>query len=631
MSEARKILKQYWSYDQFRPLQEEIVAAAMDQKDVLALLPTGGGKSICFQVPALLKEGCTIVVSPLIALMSDQVENLRKRGIHAIALNSSLNAHQKDLALQNAANGYYKLIYVSPESLQSEKLLHRLSFIPISMLVVDEAHCISEWGYDFRPAYLEIARLRELFPTISCMALTATATPKVAEDIQKRLAFRSEAKLFSKSFARPELAYNVIHTEAKTERLLELLQKVKGTALVYLRNRKACVEIANWLVDMGLSADFYHAGLSLEIRSRKQKNWLENKCRVMVCTNAFGMGIDKPDVRLVVHLDLPDSLEAYFQEAGRAARDGKQSYSFVLVGPSDTTVLRKKHLDSFPDREELLRVYRALLNYLQIGVGSSEGASFEFDLAEFAQNYRMKPGRVYRCLLILQKEAVLELSEQGQFLSKVFLKADRRTLYDYQLKNPAFDILIKTLLRSYGGLDIDYGTINENLLANRLNTSTYKVKQALRQMANHGLMDYLEASDKSRIVLLQERRDLASLNLSTEHLERRKAEIEHRIKAVIDFVAPGETCRLKRLLAYFGEDHKLNCGQCDVCRRKANKSDSKHQLEVIKSILATGPRDLASLASHFEDRPSFNHALRLGLELEEIIQKGGSLYLKGES
>lgn len=631
MTKAREILKQYWHFDQFRPLQEDIVNAALEGKDVLALLPTGGGKSICFQVPSMAQDGCSIVISPLIALMTDQVENLKKRGISAIAINSSLDSNQRELALHNAANGYYKFIYLSPESLESERLLHRLSFVRVNQIVVDEAHCISQWGYDFRPAYLNISKLRDLFPEIPCLALTATATEAVALDIQEKLKFKEAAPFFRKSFERPELAYNVLHIEAKSERLLELLRKIPGSALVYLRNRKATVEIARWLMDMGVSADYYHAGLALEERQQKQTKWINGKTRLMVCTNAFGMGIDKADVRLVIHLDLPDSLEAYFQEAGRAARDGRKAFSFVLVGPHDAELLRKKHLEGFPEREEVTRVYRALLNYLQIGIGSAEGSSYDFDLEMFAKQYRLKSGRVYRCLQILQKEGIIELNEKGQYFSRLFLKADRRTLYDYQLRNPELDRLLKVLMRSYGGMDLDYVRIQENTLAARLDTSTYKIKQALRHLANHGLAEYQEASEKSKIILLKERQDFSNLQLSEAHLERRKAEIEYRIEAVLKFIANDGTCRLKKLLAYFGERKTDDCGQCDVCRRRKQKSSLDSYRKEIKEILKGKPLELRNLADQFENKVLFSEALRRCLELEEISQKGSTLYLKGPS
>lgn len=618
--DIHKILKQYWGYSQFRPVQEDIINSSLSGKDTLALLPTGGGKSICFQVPALAEEGCALVISPLIALMTDQVENLKQVGINAVAINSSLNSNQKELALHNASNGYYKFIYLSPESLQSEKLMHRLSFVKVNSLVVDEAHCISQWGYDFRPPYLEIYKLRELFPDVPFLALTATATPKVVEDIQQKLHFREGAQVFQKSFARPELAYNVLKTDNKWGRCKELLEKVKGTALIYLRNRKGTMEVAKWLKETGYSADFYHAGLSLEQRQQKQKDWVENRCRVMVCTNAFGMGIDKPDVRLIIHLDLPDSLEAYFQEAGRGARDGRKAWSFVLVGPTDVIQLRQKFLNSFPHRKDVVRVYRALLNFLQIGIGSAEGSVYDFDLQAFSNRYRFSPNLALQALGILNKEGILEFNAQGRSFSLLRIKADRRTLYDYQLQNPAMDQVLKLLLRSYGGLDLDFGRINENLLAQRINTSTYKIKAALKQMQSHELIEYRPASDEASIALLEDRQHFKDLKLSEEFLEKRKQELLEQLEAVIRFVEKDDLCRLKNLLAYFGEEIKEDCGQCDVCRRRKAKPEDCRSKQI--RALENGPQSYADLIAVCQNRQKAEQSIRR-LLAEEVLKKDG--------
>lgn len=624
-NDIKQILKQYWGYSAFRPVQEDIINSALAGHDTLALLPTGGGKSICFQVPGMSKEGCTLVVSPLIALMTDQVENLKQLGVNAVALNSSLSASQKELVLHNASNNYYKFIYLSPESLQSEKLQHRLSFINVNFIVVDEAHCISQWGYDFRPPYLEIYKLREVFPEIPILALTATATPRVVQDIQDKLKFKAGSKVFSKSFARPELAYNVLQTDNKWGRCKELLEKVKGTALIYLRNRKGTMEVAKWLSETGFSADYYHAGLSLEQRQKKQRDWIENRCRIMVCTNAFGMGIDKADVRLVIHLDLPDSLEAYFQEAGRAARDGKKSWSFVLVGPADVPQLRQKFLNSFPDRKDVIRVYRALLNFLQIGFGSAEGSTYEFDLQSFCDRYRFSPNKVLQALSILNKEGILEFNAQGRHSSMLHIKADKRTLYDYQLRNPSLDKLIKLIQRSYGGLDLDFGRINENTLARRLNISTYKLKGALKQMQSHELVDYRPASDKGSIALLHDRQHFRDLDLSEEFLEKRKEELLQGINAVIKFVEDDQQCRLKTLLLYFGEELRDDCGQCDVCRRrKAQAEDCRSK---ILAALKNGAVSYSDLLSLCKDRAKAKAELRQLLAEEKLSSDGNLLSL----
>jgi len=626
--DIHEILKQYWSFDQFRPLQETIINSVLEGRDTLALLPTGGGKSLCFQVPALAREGCALVISPLIALMTDQVEALKRQGISAIALNSSLNSNQKELALHNASNGYYKFIYLSPESLKSEKLLHRLSFITVNFLVIDEAHCISQWGYDFRPNYLEIAKLRLVFDEAPMMALTATATPKVVEDIQKRLEFKVDAQVFRKSFARDELSYNVLKTEDKWGRCKELLQKVKGSSLIYLRNRKGTMEVAKWLKETGYNADFYHAGLSIEQRKLRQSDWVENRTRIMVCTNAFGMGIDKPDVRLIIHLDLPDSLEAYFQEAGRAARDGRKSYSYVLLGPSDVAQLRQKFLAGFPSRDEVVRIYRALINHLQIGIGSAEGSNFDFDIAEFSQKYRLKPQMVMQALNILNKEGVLEFNLDGRFFSLLHIKADRRTLYDYQLRNPKMDEVLKVLLRSYGGLDIDFGRIDENLIAQRINSSTYKVKSAIEEMASHGLVDYLPAGQVGAIALLEDRQHFRDLKLSTVFLEDRKEELQNRLNWVIRFVEDDHQCRLKTLLAYFGEEYPEDCQNCDVCRRKRAHQASKKSIKLdLLEKLSNKEQDYQLIISEAEDPEGMKKEIRTLLAEERIAINGNTIRL----
>lgn len=623
MSKIHTILKQYWGYATFRPLQEDIIQSALNGRDTLALLPTGGGKSICFQVPALAEEGCALVISPLIALMRDQVDNLQKRGVNALSLNSTLNARDKEIALQNAANGYYKFIYLSPEALDSEWLISRLEQIKINFLVVDEAHCISQWGYDFRPAYLKIAQFRERFPQFPCIALTATATPKVIEDIQANLNFKSGA-LFKKSFRRPELSYNVVHTENKWERALAILERVKGSAIIYQRNRRGTVETAQWLAAQGLSCTFYHAGLGADERQKRQDAWIRGQIRVMVCTNAFGMGIDKPDVRLVLHLDLPDSVEAYFQEAGRAARDGKKAYSVVLVGPADAAQLKARYLDSFPNREMVVRVYKALMNFLQIASGSIEGSRFPFDLLAFTKQYRLSPQTSLQALKILNREGILEFNEQGQYMGRLKILANRRDLYDFQLRNPELDSLIQTLSRSYGGLEVEYRNIDENLLAKRLNISTKPLKQSLKLLHQHGMVDYEPAQNTGELILLKDRSSVADLQLSEEHIEKRKAELEERLSAVLNFVHRNEVCRLVSLLEYFGEDTEP-CGSCDVCR---NKDQSKDWVGMVKNAVYQKPATLSFWQDYWKHQPQALKALRNLLSSEVIFEEERVLKLK---
>lgn len=585
MSEIHHILKKYWGYDAFRPLQEDIIQSALAGKDSLALLPTGGGKSICFQVPVMAREGLGLVVSPLIALMSDQVAQLKQRGIRAVALNSTLSAREKELALQNAANGYYKFIYLSPEKLRNEEFRQRLKYLKINFLIVDEAHCISQWGYDFRPPYLEIAAARELLPEVPVLALTATATPVVVQDIQDRLHFGPNGAVFRKSFQRPELSYNVLHTENKWERARRILNRIPGTAIIYLRNRRGTVEVSQWLQSLGYSADFYHAGLSSAERAEKQADWIENRTRIMVCTNAFGMGIDKPDVRLVLHLDLPDSLEAYFQEAGRGARDGKQAYAVLLVGPSDCQSLLRKHLGHFPDRAFMQRCYHAIANYLRLANGAGEGQSFPFSFSDFIKQYRLPPMMTHNAFSILAREGLLEFSESLRQAAKVLIKADRRTLYEYQVRNEHIHQLVLSLTRSYGGLDTDFGQIDEDLIAQRLNISTYRVKEGLQHMHQQGLIEYQAASDGEQLRFLQARKSPKELVISQENLERRRQQLEARLKAMVDFVNNSQVCRSVQVLAYFGESPSPQCGQCEVCRRKARIALSHKELEAFSQSL----------------------------------------------
>ncbi len=567
-----KVLKQHWGYDNFRPLQEDIILSAMSGKDTLALLPTGGGKSICFQVPVMAAEGIGLVVSPLIALMDDQVQNLKKLNIPAIALTSGYSYREIDLALENCVQGKYKFLYLSPERLKSELVQERLKRMKVNLLAVDEAHCISQWGYDFRPPYLEIAEIRKLLANVPVLALTATATPRVVEDIQQKLNFR-QTNVFQKSFYRSNLHYNVLKTEKKWSKTLEILQKIPGTAIIYARNRRHTVEIAEWLKKNGFTADHYHAGLSTAERKSKQQEWIQNKTRIMVCTNAFGMGIDKPDVRLVLHLDLPDSLEAYFQEAGRGGRDGNTSYSVILVGPSDIEDLRSKYLQSFPELDFIKHVHQCLFNHLQLATGSGEGISYDFDFNVFVKKYSLPSLKTYQAFKIMEKEGLIQLNEGFERSSKILITTDKTTLYDFQLRHPKLDGFIKTLLRSYGGLDTEYTSINENLLAARLKIPYEEVKKILLHLKKQGVIDYQPREEKSFITVNENRQQAKHLSVSPENHRYRFEDLKKRIGAVTDFVESDHICRSKLLLNYFGEKSTTECGHCDVCRKKDNQSD----------------------------------------------------------
>lgn len=577
-NEILQILKKYWGYPAFRESQEEIILSALNGLDTLALLPTGGGKSICFQIPVLAKEGMGIVVSPLIALMNDQVRQLKDRGISAVAISSSISFKEIDLILENAANGHYKFLYLSPERLKNEMFLARIKRMNINLLAVDEAHCISQWGYDFRPAYLQIAELREILQSAGLIALTATATPKVVEDIQEKLNFKN-GRLIQKSFYRSNLHYNVLKTEQKWTNTLDILKRIPGSGIIYSRNRKNTVEIANWLQKCGVSADYYHAGLSNAERERKQGEWINNKIRIIVSTNAFGMGIDKPDVRTVIHLELPDSLESYFQEAGRGGRDEEKAYSVVIVDPSDVDRLKARYIDTFPDLNFIRRLYQALGNYLQLALGSGENQSFDFEIEEFSKQYSFPILKTFQSLKILERESYLVLNEGFNQSSKILFKADRTAIYDYQLRNPSMDALIKLLFRSYGGLELEYTSISEWLISKRLNSSREKLRKALKQLKQQGIIDYLPAKEKSQIILLKARAKTKFLTISDENLKDRFESLEEKIQSVIDFVLIEDVCRSKILLKYFGEEKNEDCGNCDVCRRKSSSKIKKSDLE----------------------------------------------------
>lgn len=584
-NEILQILKRYWGYNSFRESQESIILSVLEGNDTLALLPTGGGKSICFQVPILSKEGMGIVVSPLIALMNDQVRQLKIRGISAVSISSAMTAKEIDLVLENAANGHYKFLYLSPERLKNEMLLARIKRMNINLLAIDEAHCISQWGYDFRPSYLQISELREILPKVPLIALTATATPQVVQDIQDKLEFKKN-QVIQKSFYRDNLHYNILKTEQKWTNTLDILKRIPGSGIIYSRNRKNTVEIANWLQKSSVSADYYHAGLSSAERERKQEAWINNEIRIIVSTNAFGMGIDKPDVRSVIHLELPDSLESYFQEAGRGGRDEKTAYSIVIVDPSDVNRLKNRYIDTFPDLSFIRKVYEAIGNFLQLALGSGENQSFDFEIEEFSKQYTFPILKTFQSLKILERESYLSLNEGFNQSSKIFFKANRTAIYDYQLRNKSMDSLIKLLFRSYGGLEIEYTSISEWLISKRLNTPKEKVIKALVQLKQQGIIDYLPGKDKSQIILLRARVKSEFLTISNENLRDRFKSLKEKIEAVVDFVESEDRCRSNILLNYFGEDKTSDCGNCDVCRRKSQANLKKDHLEteILKKI-----------------------------------------------
>ncbi len=584
----QQILIKYWGYSSFRPAQEEIINSVLAGNDTLALLPTGGGKSICFQVPALQKEGICIVVTPLIALMKDQVQQLKNRRINAAAIYSGMNYHQIDIILDNCVYGDVKFLYVSPERLETELFQERLKRMNVNLLAVDEAHCISQWGYDFRPSYLTIAEIRELIPNIPVLALTATATPEVVVDIQEKLKFPF-SNLIQRSFERDNLTYVVLPEEDKNRRLLELLARNLGSSIVYVRSRKATKDVARFLIEHKISAHFYNAGLTAELRDQRQQDWLSGKIRVMVSTNAFGMGIDKADVRSVIHLDIPDSIEAYFQEAGRAGRDQKQAYSFLLYHKTDLATLRYNHEQKFPEIKYILQVYNALGNYYQLAEGSGMDKSYDFILADFAKMYNLNALSVYHSLKYLEKEGYLYLSDAVNSPSRVFVKMDRNDLYRFQVKYPKIGDFIDVLIRSYSALFTDFVVIDEGVLANRLKSSRLLIENTLKYLHKMDVVEYIPYSTRPKIALVGGRLSIKNMRINRENYELRKENSRKRMEAMHSYVINYSKCRSIILLEYFGEENLKRCGRCDVCigRNKVDLSQLEFDkvLEQIKPIL----------------------------------------------
>lgn len=594
-----EILQQYWGHPSFRQGQEAIIDSILDGNDTLALLPTGGGKSVCFQVPALVKPGICIVVSPLIALMKDQVEHLQKRGIAAAAIYSGMHYRDIDRILDNAVFGGLKFLYLSPERLTTELAQERIRKMDVNLLAVDEAHCISQWGYDFRPPYLQIAEIRAFIPDTPVLALTATATPKVREDICEKLQFRKK-QIFQQSFMRSNLAYVVLHEEGKEGKLLDILKKVPGSGVVYVRNRRKTKEIAVWLRKNGIRADYYHAGLTPREREDKQDAWINDQTRIIVSTNAFGMGIDKPDVRTVVHMDLPDSLEAYFQEAGRGGRDGKKAYAVLLYNESDRISLEKQLDLAYPTLAEIRQVYAGLGSYYQLAIGSGKDESFDFDIVAFSQTFQLELNRVFNCLKVLEQEGWVVLNEAVYIPSSLRILVNKDELYDYQLRNPTFDKILKVILRTYQGAFTSDIHLREGQLANFLNITVKELAKALEIMHKDHIIQYQPQRDKPQIFFLQERVDATNLTINHKNYKLRKKQHQERIEHAIGY-AEKETCRSRQLLAYFGEKDTSECGICDVClgrsKNKINPELFKKYEAIIKQQLREGIKNLSEIVS----------------------------------
>ena len=579
----QEILKQYWGYDNFRPLQEDIINSVLEGKDTLALLPTGGGKSVCFQVSALVKEGLCLVVSPLIALMKDQVENLKSKGIGALAVYSGMSFIEVKKTLQNAAYGNYKFLYVSPERLETSLFAEYLPALNINLLAVDEAHCISQWGYDFRPPYMRIANLREQLPGIPVLALTASATKTVQDDICEKLLFTKTQQRFQQSFERPNLSYSIFNVASKQNKLLEILKNVPGTAIVYCKSRKHTKEIADWLLMNSIGADHYHAGLKNEERNKKQENWVNNKTRVIVCTNAFGMGIDKADVRTVVHYDVPDCIENYYQEAGRAGRDGKRAYAVLLYGNKELEDLQQQSDIRFPTQEDIKKVYTGLMNHLQIAAGSGEGMTCDFDIAVFTNAFKLNMLTASYAIKALEQEDVLSFNEVFFKPSTVVFSTNRDELSDFEKQYPDMEPVLKGLLRSYEGI-FDYpATVYETQLAKFLRLEIDAVRSALKKLHDHGIISYAPQKDKPQITLLQNRMYADNYTINAVDYLKRKKNFESRVAAMVAYIKKTTGCRSRSIAEYFSAASIRSCGICDNCINEKAIYISTEEFEKISS------------------------------------------------
>lgn len=629
----QEILKQYWGYDHFRGIQEEIIHSIGDGKDTLGLMPTGGGKSITFQVPALAKDGLCLVITPLIALMKDQVQNLKSRGIKALAIYSGMSRQEIIITLENCIFGNYKFLYISPERLNTEIFRAKLLKMKISMITVDESHCISQWGYDFRPAYLKIAEIRELLPGVPVLALTATATPEVVKDIQMRLRFQEE-NVFKMSFERKNLAYIIRKTENKTGELLHILRRMPGSAIIYVRNRRRTKEITELLHNEGITADFYHAGLDDATKDLRQQRWQTGESRVIVATNAFGMGIDKPDVRIVIHLDLPDSIEAYFQEAGRAGRDGEKAYAVILYSKSDQTTLHKRMPDTFPEKEYIKQVYEHLQYYYQMAMGDGQDCIREFNIEDFCRKFKYFPVPVDSALKILTQAGYLEYTDEQDNASRLRFSVHRDELYKLRELGEDMDTLIQTILRSYTGLFTDYAFINEESLATRTGLTRRQIYELLIRLAKLRIISYVPRKKTPFIIYTRERVERHHLQILPSVYEERKERYEKRIEAMLDYVTNDTVCRSRMLLHYFGESNEHNCGECDTCIRLRNQKNSdrtstKELTEQILQTLSGQTMTPTALAEHIPvEKEDLTEALHRLLDENKVIAVNGMLQIK---
>ncbi|HBK29520.1 MAG TPA: RecQ family ATP-dependent DNA helicase [Parabacteroides sp.] len=579
-----ELLQRYWGYVSFRPLQEDIIRSVCAGKDTLGLMPTGGGKSITFQVPTLAMEGICIVVTPLIALMKDQVDNLKRIGIKATAIHSGLSREDMIAQLENCIFGNYKFLYVSPERLGTELFQNKLGAMNVCLLAIDESHCISQWGYDFRPSYLKIADIRTLLPGVPVLALTATATPEVVDDIQERLHFK-EKNVFRKSFSRPNLAYIVRKTDDKLSELVHVLQRVPGSAIVYVRNRKKTAEIAAHLKSVGISAEYFHAGLLHDEKIERQNRWKAGETRVIVSTNAFGMGIDKPDVRLVIHLNMPGSLEEYYQEAGRAGRDEKKSYAVYLCGSNDVSTLKKRTNTEFPDKGFVYDVYEKLANYYQVAMGFGLNTVHDFQIEDFCKVFKLPIQQTHYALKLLDLAGYLEYDEEVDNASRLLFTCTREELYGNLHQNPLTDSIMMAILRSYTGLFSDYAYIDERVIAKRSGCTPDDVYRLLVNLSKYNIVKYIPEKHTPMIVYRQAREEQRYLSIPRVVYEERKARAEKRIAKVIEYVQSETVCRARMLLRYFGEELKEDCGTCDVCLSRHESGLKRSVFSRIRKLL----------------------------------------------
>jgi ATP-dependent DNA helicase RecQ len=598
----KEILKKYWGFDQFRPLQEEIIQSVLTGNDTLALLPTGGGKSICFQVPGMLIDGLCLVISPLIALMRDQVDNLNNKGIPAAALHSGLTFYEVKKTLMDAADGMYKFLYCSPERLESNLFVDYIPLLPISLLVVDEAHCISQWGYDFRPPYLRIAETRKLFQNVNIIAVTASATPLVQNDLVNKLALKNP-KVFRQSFERPNLSYSNFLVDSKINKILDILNKVPGSSIVYCNNRKQTKKIAEALVLQGIAADYYHAGLEQSVREMKQQAWIQNKIRTMVCTNAFGMGIDKPDVRVVIHHDVTECLENYYQEAGRAGRDGKRAYAVLLYQKKELIELSVNVANKFPPIGVIKQVYQSIADYLQLPVGNGEGIYYDFDFVAFTQNFKLEPLLVMNVLKVLEQENHISFAENIFLPTQISFTIDKEGLHLFQDTFPQLEPVIKALLRTYEGIIDNRVSVHEHKIAKMCRLSIEEVSEAFNQLKLHGVIEYLTKKETPQIQFLMNRASAQYLVINEKAYLQRKKLYEERIQTIIQYTAELTECRSKFISNYFGDESQNNCGVCDNCLATKRKTLTPEELAIFE-------KELKIAASNHIPLPDFIQSMK---------------------